>query len=144
MWESISISGNYMPSGCALWSVNALKLGKKWLICCRRNFESIFAHEFCCIFIHISLRLPRVRSKISPHWFKLWLGKPLQIQWLHHDDVIMGAIASQITRLTIVYSIVYSDADQRKHQSSASLAFVWGIHRGHRNGGQPTHNCNRQ
>ena len=42
----------------------------------------------------------------------------------------MGAIASQITSLTIVYSNVYSDADQRKHQSSASLAFVWGIHRG--------------
>ena len=48
----------------------------------------------------------------------------------HYDDVIMGAIASQITSLTIVYSIVYSDADQRKHQSSASLAFVRGIHRG--------------
>ena len=30
---------------------------------------------------------------------------------------------------TVVYSTVYSDADQRKHQSSASLAFVWGIHR---------------
>ena len=42
----------------------------------------------------------------------------------------MGAIASQITSLTIVYSIVYSDGDQRKHQSSASLAFVRGIHRG--------------
>ena len=42
----------------------------------------------------------------------------------------MGAIASEITSLTIVYSIVYSDADQRKHQSSASLAFVWGIHQG--------------
>ena len=42
---------------------------------------------------------------------------------------IMGAIASQITSLTIVYSTVYSDADQRKHQSSASLAFVRGIHR---------------
>ena len=42
----------------------------------------------------------------------------------------MGAIASQITSLTIVYAIVYSDADQRKHQSSASLAFVWGIRRG--------------
>ena len=41
----------------------------------------------------------------------------------------MGAIASQITSLTIVYSTVYSDADQRKYQSSASLAFVWGIHR---------------
>ena len=42
----------------------------------------------------------------------------------------MGSIASQITNLAIVYSIVYSDADQRKHQSSASLAFVRGIHRG--------------
>ena len=36
----------------------------------------------------------------------------------------MGMIASQITSITIVYSTVYSDADQRKHQSSASLAFV--------------------
>ena len=36
----------------------------------------------------------------------------------------MGAVASQITSLTIVYSTVYSDAEQRKHQSSASLAFV--------------------
>ena len=42
----------------------------------------------------------------------------------------MGTIASQITSLAIVYSTVYSGADQRKHQSSASLAFVWGIHRG--------------
>ena len=48
----------------------------------------------------------------------------------HYNDVIMGAIASQISSLTIVYSIVYSDADQRKHHSSASLAFVRGIHRG--------------
>ena len=47
----------------------------------------------------------------------------------HYNDVIMGAIASQFTSLTIVYSTVYSDADQRKHQSSASLAFVRGIHR---------------
>ena len=36
----------------------------------------------------------------------------------------MSVIASQITSLTIVYS----DADQRKHQSSASLAFVQEIH----------------
>ena len=42
----------------------------------------------------------------------------------------MGTMASEITSLTIVYSTAYSDADQRKHQSSASLAFVWGIHRG--------------
>ena len=48
----------------------------------------------------------------------------------HYDDVIMGAMASQITSLTIVNSIIYSGTDQRKHQSSASLAFVSGIHRG--------------
>ena len=41
----------------------------------------------------------------------------------------MGAIASQTTSLTIVFSTVYSDADLRKHQSSASLTFVREIHR---------------
>ena len=40
----------------------------------------------------------------------------------------MGMIASQITSLTVVYSTVYSGVDQRKHQSSTSLAFVQGIH----------------
>ena len=44
----------------------------------------------------------------------------------HYSDVIMGAMASQITSLTIVYSTVYSGADLRKHQSSASMAFVRG------------------
>ena len=46
-----------------------------------------------------------------------------------YNDVIMGVLASQMTSLTIVYSTVYWDADQRKHQRSASLPFVWGIHR---------------
>ena len=47
----------------------------------------------------------------------------------HYIDVIMTTMASQITSLMVVYSTVYSDADQRKHHSSASLAFGWGIHR---------------
>ena len=47
----------------------------------------------------------------------------------HFIDVIMTTMASQITSLAVVCSIVYSGADQRKHQSSASLAFVRGIHR---------------
>ena len=51
----------------------------------------------------------------------------MTLQWRHND---MIAMASQITSLTIVYLIVYSGTDQRKHQSSASLAFVRGIHRG--------------
>ena len=47
---------------------------------------------------------------------------------IHYSDVRMGAMASQFTSLTIVYSTVYSGADQRKHRNSASLAFVRGIH----------------
>ena len=46
----------------------------------------------------------------------------------HYNDVIMSAMASLITSFTIVYSTVYSGADQRKHLGSASLAFVRGIH----------------
>ena len=41
----------------------------------------------------------------------------------------MSVTACQITSLTIVCSTVYSGADQRKHRSSASLAFMRGIHR---------------
>ena len=51
--------------------------------------------------------------------------------WLYHyDDVTMGTMAAQITSLAIVYSTFYLGADQSKHQSFASMAFVWGIHRG--------------
>ena len=41
----------------------------------------------------------------------------------HYSDIIMSTMASQFTSLTIVNSTVYSGADQRKHQSFASLAF---------------------
>ena len=51
-------------------------------------------------------------------------------KYINYNDVIMGAKMSQITSLTIDYSTVYSGADQRKHESFASLAFVRGIHRG--------------
>ena len=47
----------------------------------------------------------------------------------HYTDVTMSAMASQITSLTMIYSTVYSGAGQKEHQSSASLAFVQGIHR---------------
>ena len=49
--------------------------------------------------------------------------------WQHYSDVIMGQMASQITGILVVNSTVWSGRDQRKHQSSASLAFVWGVHR---------------
>ena len=48
---------------------------------------------------------------------------------LNYCDVVISAIASRITAVSVVGSSVCSDADQRKHQSSASLAFLRGIHR---------------
>ena len=62
-------------------------------------------------------------SHYSVTCWKIWANPP------HYNDVIMGTMASQITSLVIVYSTIYSSTDQRKHQSSASLAIVRGIHR---------------
>ena len=54
----------------------------------------------------------------------------------HNNDVIMSAMASQIISLTIIYSTVYSGADQRTHQISTTLVFVWGLHRWPKNSPQ--------
>ena len=103
-------------------------------------------YEFCLTF-HWSLFLT-VKLTIFQHWFRLMVwhrprGKPLSDPMVfsllthisatqllfHYIDVIMTTMASQITSLMVVYSTVYSDADQRKHQSSVSLPFVCEIHR---------------
>ena len=64
---------------------------------------------------------------LSSCWHTSFQGTPTAMFHVHYSDVIMNAMASQITSLAIVYSTVYSGADQRK--SSASLAFVRRIHR---------------
>ena len=70
------------------------------------------------------------RSQSLFQWFTLSTTGRLHVLRVqvpvHYYDVIMGAMASQITNLTMVYSTVHSGPDQRKHQSSASLAFVTG------------------
>ena len=84
--------------------------------------------------VFFDLRLNKRLIKQSWGWRFEMPSHPL---WRHNNGKqittivcdSMMAMASQITSLTIVYSIVYSVADQRKHQSSASLAFVRGIHR---------------
>ena len=68
----------------------------------------------CCCFLHNDTVLLR-RYLMLFYWDQ------------HYSGVIMSTLASQIISLTIVYSIVYSGTDQRKHQSSTSLAFVRGI-----------------
>ena len=52
-----------------------------------------------------------------------------QWQEFHYSDVIMSAMASQTTGVSSVCPNVCSSVDQRKHQSSTSLAFVRGIHK---------------
>ena len=77
---------------------------------------------------------PSLRLPISWYPTVLGVGHQQAQCWLQshtcirYCDVIMGAMVSQITSLVIVYSIVNSGADHRKHHSSASLAFVRGIH----------------
>ena len=94
----------------------------------RRSHDTLWWHVLLLVSTY---SLENSRNQ-SPRDFKLSTGKALtrKLNWFHYNDVIMGTTASQVTSLTIVYSIVYSDADQRTHQSSASLAFVRGIHRG--------------
>ena len=55
--------------------------------------------------------------------------KSYNMEYLHYSDLIMSTIASKTIGVLIVYSTVCSGADQRKHQSSASLALVRGLHR---------------
>ena len=78
----------------------------------------------------ISAPLPVISNRVSKQDVISQIISGYPSQKTHYDDVIMETIASQITSLTSVYSTVYAGADQSKHQSSASLAFVWGIHRG--------------
>ena len=90
-------------------------------------FTSIFLKENVFLSYHVRLFLGFETGSCNG----LVLDNRKAIAWTNdYTDVIMGEMVSQITSLTIVYSTVYSGADQRKHQSSASLAFVRGIYRG--------------
>ena len=96
--------------------------------------NSAFLHSTLALSFYIDVVLTlSYRCLLTEHSYDPTIVHNVVIAWIwiyHNNDVIMGKIASQITSLTIIYSIVYPDADQKKHQSSASLAFVWGFHRG--------------
>ena len=100
---------------------------------------------FCGLFRYTScltsIGFPIIKITRSHYHLIFIMGIPILVKrdlyietWVremygHYNNVKMGAMASQITSRTTVYSTVYSGADQRKHQRSASLAFVRGIHR---------------
>ena len=80
-----------MSQNCAIWFISIV-------ICCNR--------------LIIEKKIPLLRVAL--------IHRTL-VDHCHCSDVIMGAMAYQITG---VCSIVGSGTDQRKHQSSASLAFA--------------------
>ena len=80
-----------------------------------------------CLFGSQSWRLCKCSAHIRPFQWYSWLCDRDNIT--HSNAVIMGAMVSQIAGLLIVYWTVCSGADQIKHQNSALLAFVSGIHR---------------
>ena len=96
------------------------------------------SHFYCSKYINSLSPVLSLYSvvMICTYWWLALSFPTISVQnlfWIssgHYDDVIMTMLASQITSLTVVYSIVYSGVNQRKHQSSASLAFVREIHRG--------------
>ena len=102
--------------------------------CIRKRLEYVITHtcfSFCSSLARPLLTL-RHACIITPcRNLSLLIHAPVSdipCQW-HYNHVWMSETASQIMGPTIVYSILRSGADQRKHQSSASLAFVRGIHR---------------
>ena len=105
IWISISLIINHSD----IYIIYPQKCVKILIIICNLLYSCICIRNM----------IPIIKSSL---YDTLYLLK----QANHNNGVIMGTIASQITSLTIIYSKVYSDADQRKHQSSASLAFVWG------------------
>ena len=96
---------------------------------CRRHFPIMVSTATYIVIKQYRHMCPLVSKKYyvrAPFLNNWWYITQL---FIHYDDVIMSSRASQITSVSIVCSIVCSGADQRKHQSSASLAFVRGIHR---------------
>ena len=82
----------------------------------KQTKTSIFISGMELVSLHCNRNFTLASSSGLP-WYPL--------RWRHN-----GCDGISNTRLTIIYSTVYSDTDQRKHQSSASLAFVRVIHRG--------------
>ena len=129
MWDEIHLLGSSCPYARLRWT-------------CLYSFAIVTSS-------HMARYSPSKTHQLEAGGIDWWSGPPWLLgpnssqflQWYslthmwdiflgtHYNDVIMSARVSQITSFTIVFSTVYSGADQRKHQSSASLAFTRGIHR---------------
>ena len=85
-------------------------------------------HAQCCFLFAIKKKIYREVPATVTITYKRFICEFTNL--VHYNDGIMSPTASQITSLAIVYSTVYSGADQGKHQSPVTLVFVRGSHRG--------------
>ena len=114
-WESTHNRWFHTQMACNTEKVNFITISVNMVRCSNGVNKCVhLTHIFFTLYPH---------SRICIH-----SGCPVTTGPIHYNDVIMSAMTSQITSLTIVYWTYYSGADQRKHQSSASRAFVRGIH----------------
>ena len=125
--------------GCSNWSFSLNKLLSKQIrknsIIFVTNYTSIssdvnFHYSFSCqlcqrCWFHLLIHAETATHIISC----IFLLSTQRIRLDHYIDVIMSAMTSQITGIKIVYSTICLGANQRKHQSSASLASVREIYR---------------
>ena len=111
-----------------MWASNFAPVVPLFLSRFNFNPSMVSNHTPIKLWGEITYPFPNFKGR---HCWLLRMGKLFHLTFYygHYIDVIMTTMASQITSLTVVYSNVYSDAEQRKHQSSTSLAFVWEIHR---------------
>ena len=108
----------------SLCSPNLFRLIHPWP--CGKRVTVIEVTPSRCLIVVISKCNSNITEQKMNSFGPIFLP---EFQMNHYNAVIKTTMGSQITSLTAVYSTVYSDVDQRKHQSSASLALVWGIHR---------------
>ena len=120
-WTNVDFSSNEL-CGIQVWTISQVLMNLTHNMCLGMTLLKLLTH------------LPRTNSqqltclKSSRNTSLDRLVLKYKSITSHYIDVIMTMMASQITSLTFVCLTIYSDADQRKHQSSASLAFVGGIH----------------
>ena len=81
-----------------------------------------FNNWFVLVLVVACRMVAYLQHQVSMRWY--WYVLKSTNYQIHYSDVIMSTVVSQITSITIAYSTIYSGTDQRKHQSSASLAFV--------------------
>ena len=131
------------------WCGKRLHLMSSSLVIARVHPMNTFAHYliFCCCAVLLSVNSPwmiwlnawhRCQNKChhchngTKHNKPVYIFHKIHSKYIfslsNYSDVIMSPTAFQITGIPIVCSTVYSGANQRRHQSSASLAFVRGIH----------------